>query len=422
MLSRWASTTFGALRYRDFRILWIGSSISFLGFMMSFVVSSVVAFDLTGKNAAVGLVGLGQGVASILLSPIGGVVADRVSKRLLVLVGQVAIGLTFLTTGILIVGDWITIPLLVGSMFMLGVVFAFIGPARQAWLGDLLPREAMPNGVALQQISMTGTRIIGPLTAGILVGVAFVGSGGTYIFMGSLFVFVIATTLMLPKTKARQDAQRKSVAGDMKLGISHVTGRPRLALLVLTFIGIVLLGFSWQVLLPGLLENELGHSPKHVGWLMTASAISGLAMTLGMAGYAGTRHAWRIMFGAAIVLGVSLILMGWAPSYAAALVVMLGVGAGGGVFQMMNNSLVMQQSEPEYFGRVMSLTMMAWGFNGLAGLPFGIMADGMGERQTLVLMGVLVMVATMVAAFAHLVIDRRAAGGTVLAARVAGGK
>ena len=147
MFSRWASTTFGALRYRDFRILWIGSSVSFLAFMMSFVVSSVVAFDLTGKNASVGLVGLGQGVASILLSPIGGVVADRVSKRLLVLTGQVAIGILFLITGILIVGDWITIPLLVGSMFALGVVFAFIGPARQAWLGDLLPREAMPNCV-----------------------------------------------------------------------------------------------------------------------------------------------------------------------------------------------------------------------------------------------------------------------------------
>src|SRR5215212_10271233 len=113
MFGRWANTTFGALRYRDFRILWIGSSISFLAFMMSFVVSSVVAFDLTGKNAAVGLVGLGQGVASILLGPIGGVVADRVSKRFLVLTGQVVIGITFLVTGILIVGDWITIPLLV---------------------------------------------------------------------------------------------------------------------------------------------------------------------------------------------------------------------------------------------------------------------------------------------------------------------
>ena len=422
MLSRWASTTFGALRYRDFRILWIGSSISFLGFMMSFVVSSVVAFDLTGKNASVGLVGLGQGIASIMLSPVGGVVADRVSKRLLVLVGQGAIGITFLITGILIVGDWITIPLLVGSMFMLGVVFSFIGPARQAWLGDLLPREAMPNGVALQQISMTGTRIVGPLTAGILVGIVVIGSGGTYIFMGSLFVFVIGTTLMLPKTKARQDKVPKSILGDLKLGINHVTDRPRLALLVMTFIGIVLLGFSWQVLLPGLLKNELGRSSKDVGWLMTASAISGLAVTLGMAGFAGTRHAWRIMFVASSLLGVSLTLLGWAPNYVAALVVMLGVGAGGGVFQMLNNSLVMQESEPQFFGRVMSLTMMAWGFNGLAGLPFGIMADGMGERQTLVLMGILVIVATVVAGFVHLAIDRRVAGEPAFSPGLAGGK
>lgn len=419
MFSRWAETTFGALRYRDFRILWIGSAVSFLAFMMSFVVSSVVAFDLTGKNAAVGLVGLGQGVASILLNPIGGVVADRVSKKLLVLGAQAAIGVTFLITGILIIGDWITIPLLVGSMFMLGVVFAFIGPARQAWLGDLVPREAMPNAVALQQISMTGTRIIGPLTAGILVGLAFVGAGGTYIFMGSLFAFVIATTLMLPRTQARKDPVRRSVVGDMKLGFSHVGERPRLALLVLTFIGVVILGFSWQVLLPGLLEHELDRSPTDVGWLMTSSAVAGLAVTLGMAGFAGTRHAWRIMFGAAMALGLSLVLLGLAPGYVAALAVMLGVGAGGGVFQMLNNSLVMQECDQQFFGRVMSLTMMAWGFNGLAGLPFGYMADEMGERETLILMGVLVVVASIVAAMVHTTIDRRASRAGPLAIELA---
>jgi MFS family permease len=337
-------------------------------------------------------------------------------------VGQAVIGLTFLVTGILIVGDWITIPLLVGSMFMLGVVFAFIGPARQAWLGDLLPREAMPNGVALQQISMTGTRIIGPLSAGILVGIVVIGSGGTYIFMGSLFVFVIATTLMLPKTKARVDPVKKSVMGDMKLGFSHVTDRPRLFLLVMTFIAVVLMGFSWQVLLPGLLENELGRSSKDVGWLMTSSAIAGLAVTLGMAGFAGSRHAFRLMLGSAVMLGISLAFLAWAPNYVAALIVMLGVGAGGGVFQMLNNSLVMQECEPQFFGRVMSLTMMAWGFNGLAGLPFGILADGLGERQTLAIMGVLVLVVTVIVGFLHMLVGRRAAAQPVLAPRLAGGK
>ena len=81
MARTWVRSTFHSLSYREYRTLWLGSTLSFLAFMMSFVVSSVVAFDLTGKNASVGLVGLGQGVASILLSPIGGVVADRVSKR-----------------------------------------------------------------------------------------------------------------------------------------------------------------------------------------------------------------------------------------------------------------------------------------------------------------------------------------------------
>ncbi|OAI43050.1 hypothetical protein AYO38_11035 [bacterium SCGC AG-212-C10] len=420
-MSGWAGSTFGALGYREYRILWIGTTLAFLGFMMSFVVQSVVAFDLTGKNAAVGIVGLGQGIATILVSPFGGVIADRVSKRLLVLVGQLTIGLSFFAVGILIVTDLISIPLLVLSTFLLGTVFSFIAPARQAWIGELLPKEAMANGIALQQISQTSSRIFGPLFAGVLVGVAFIGSGGTYLVMSSLFIGVVFTIFQLPKTKSRSGGGKVSVTADMRLGVDHVRERPRLQLLCLSFIVIVLAGFSWQVLLPGLLENELGRSPKDVGWLLTSGAISGLAVTIGLASYAGTRHAWRLMFAGAFMLGLSLALLAVVPNYAAALIVMLLTGAGTALFQMMNNALVMQHSDPAYFGRVMSITMLAWGFNGIAGLPFGIMADAAGERETLMVMGAMVLAALAVTAFVHVAIGRRGEAPLVRP-RFAGGK
>lgn len=423
MVTGWFSTTFASLKYPHYRTLWIGTSLAFLAFMMQWVVQAVVAFDLTGKNAAVGVVGLGMGISQLLISPFGGVIADRVSKRRLLLIGQTAIGLSFAVTGILVLTDQITIPLLVLSTFVMGFVFSFIAPARQAWIGELLPTEAMANGIALQQVAMTGTRILGPMIAGILVAISFVGTGGAYLFMAAIIVFVVATLATLPPTKSTAK-KGSSVLGDMKLGITHVRERPALQLLVVSFIGVVIAGYSWQVLLPGLLENELGHDPKEVGWLVSSSAFSGLFVTLFMASRAGSPNAWKMMFIGAGGLGVALVMLGLTPNFISAMGIMLVLGAGTGAFQMLNNSLVMQVADAAYFGRVMALTMLAWGMNGLMGLPFGIMADRIGERETLLLMGSLVLAVTVLTIAWYASIQKQMAAPAAAApdARLAGGK
>lgn len=422
MLSRWAHDTFFALRYPHYRTLWIGTTLAFLAFMMSWIVQSVVAFDLTGKNAAVGVVGLGQGVSQLLIAPFGGVLADRVSKRKLVLIGQTTMGITFAVVGVLVLTDNITILLLLISTFIMGVVFSFIGPARQAWIGELLPQEVMGNGIALQQVAMTATRVLGPVIAGLLVGASFVGAGGAYLFMAGIFVIVIATLISLPPTK-NTAKKGSSVLGDFVLGFHQVSRKPRLALLVLSFIGVVIAGYSWQVLLPGMLENELQIDPeKSVGWLVSASALSGLTITLLMASRAGSPAAWKLMFIGAAMIGAALLLLAVTPSYGAAIGIMLLLGAGTGAFQMLNNSLIMQECDPQYFGRVMALTFMAWGFNGLVGLPFGLLADAMGERETLFIMGSLVCAVTIVAWLSLQVIQRREIPAARPEPRLAGGK
>jgi MFS family permease len=396
-LQRWRASTFEALGQRNYRILWAGTTLSFLAFMMSWIVQSVVAFDLTGKNGAVGMVSLGMGVATILVSPFGGAIADRVSKRRLLLIGQTAIGTSFLAVGVLILTDVITIWMLVASTFVMGLVFSFIAPARQAWVGELLPGRLVPNGIALTQVAMTGTRIIGPVIAAIFIPIAFIGTGGTYIFMGLIFVAVVATLAQLPPTAPRPKVDGGlSVLGDLGAGWKHLQERPRLQLLAYSFILVVITGYSYQVILPGFLENELGRDAKDLGILMSASAVTGLLVTIGVAGLAGSRYAWPVMFGGGVMLGAALIVMSAAPNFTIALVAMLMVGAGTGVFQMLNNALVMQEAEPAYYGRVMSLTMLAWGFNGLAGLPYGLLADAIGERSTTLIMGAGVLLVTAV--------------------------
>jgi len=406
VISRWFQSTFQSLSNPQYRTLWLGTTVAFLAFMMSSIVQSIVAFDLTGKNGSVGVVAFGMGVATIAISPFGGVIADRVSKRRLILIGQLIIGVNFLVVGLLIVTDTITIAALAASTFVLGAVFAFIGPARQAWIGELVPGPEVGNAIAMQQVGMTSTRVVGPLLTAGLVAIPFIGTGGTYLVMSAFFVYIIFTLTQLPPTKARPTGG-KSIMGDFKLGFSHISSRPRLALLVTSFMGVIMFGFSYQVVLPGLLENELGRDAKDMGILFFAGALSGLVVTLGVASKATGPNAWRMMLAGGFVLGVALALTALSANFWQAMVMMFIAGAGSSAFQLLNNSLIMQEADRDYFGRVMSLTMMAWGLNGLVGLPFGFFADAAGERLTIFIMGTLVLAVTTATLLIHVSLNRR---------------
>jgi predicted MFS family arabinose efflux permease len=157
--------------------------------------------------------------------------------------------------------------------------------------------------------------------------------------------------------------------------------------LVVGHILIVMLAFPFQNILPGLTENELGRDASDIAFLLTVSSIAGIVVSFIAAGMVSTRWAWPLMFAMGGLLGGSLVLLAIAPSYAWALPAMLLVGAGQAGFRMINNALLLTEAEPAYHGRVMSLTMIAFGIEGLSSLPIGILADEVGERTMLAVLG-----------------------------------
>ncbi len=318
------------------------------------------------------------------------------------------VGLTFLAIGLLIVTDQITILLLVVITFVMGIAFSFTGPTRQAYVGELVPPRKLANAVALSQLPFSLSRVIGPFVAGALLGVSFIGSGGTFLIMGSMFVIVLATLVRLPPSRRRGGAGA-SVREDLHAGLRHIRERPRLRLLVALFIVVVVVGFPYQTLLPAFLENELGRSARTVGMLLGASAGAGLVVGVALAGVVGGRWGRPLMLSLGLLFGASLLLLGAAPSFGLAFAVMLLVGAGSSGFQIINNALLMIETEPAYYGRVMSLTMLAWGGQGLAAFPLGVLADAIGERATLSALGAVVLAVVGVGAVASTAIGRREA-------------
>lgn len=385
-MSSWARNTFAALSTRDFRILWIGSLLAFIAFFMSTVVQSVVAFDLSGNNRAVGFVVFAQGIAQLALGPLGGALADRLSKRAVILTCQTTIFAAFVSLGLLVATDVIEVGYLAIGSFVIGVSFSFLGPSRQAFMLELVDGSRRGNAVALSQVALNASRIVAPLVAGVMLAVGFLGAAGAFFGMGALYIGAIFCTVILPPSRPPAGSTR-SVLGDVASGLNYVRRTPRLRRLVLSYVLVIMFGFTYISVLPGLVKNELHYSADSITVLLGVNAVGGLGASIGVASQADAKHARSIYTAMCLLFGLSLLAMGFAPTFLLLAVAMFLGGIGAGGFQTLNGAIVSHITEPEYFGRVVSLTFLAFATSSIFALPVGFLADQVGERPTIWLTG-----------------------------------
>lgn len=354
-------------------------------FMMSFMLVPSVAYEISGSNAAAGFAQMGSGLAMLTVSPIGGVIADRMAKKPLVLAGQSVPATVILITGILIFTDRITVPMLAAATLVMGLGFAFMGPARQAWVAELVPGPEFPNAVALQQIAMNVAQVLAPLFVAVLIG-RVVDVGGAYLFMASLFAVVLPLTLSLP-SKPAPPRDRRPLLADLAEGVRYVWGQPRLRILWAGFVGLVVCGFAFQTLLPGFLDRELGREPTEIGGIFLVLAVFGLIVNLPLAGVAGTARAWIVLLGMGWLMAGGFFALAVAPTMALAVVAGIPLGIGRSGFMLLDQALLMATADRAYHGRVVSLTMMGFGSQALLAPMWGAIADWIGVRATLAVVG-----------------------------------
>jgi MFS family permease len=390
--------TFAALRVRDFRVLWAGSWASYIPFFMATIVQSVVAFELTRRNRAVGTVVFAQGLAMLALAPLGGAGADRWPKRRVLVLAQLAAAATFGTLGLLRALDLLTLEALAAASLVLGITISFLGPARQAFAAELVPPALRGNAVTLNQVPLTGSQVLGPAIAGILL-TSPLGATGAYALMGALYAASAASLAFLPRSLPRANAADTHVLADLRDGLRYVRSHRRLRLLVGFFVSVIMTGFSYVTVLPGLVEHQLGRPAEAVSALFFTSAVGGLFSTLAAARVADSQRAVQVFLAAPFVFALGLLGLSAAPSFPFAIGAMLAVGVGFGALQSLNAAVIVRATEPAYFGRVFSLTMLAFAGVSLMGLPVGALADAVGERRMVAALACVVLaVAATVAA------------------------
>jgi MFS family permease len=392
----WANSTLASFQFPVYRIIWLGSFLAFLGFNVASTAQSLVAFDLTGNNRAVGTVMFGQGVAMLLLNPLGGAIADRFDKRVLILGAQSAIGGVILATAVLLATDQISIFWLAVGSFTTGLMFAILGPSRTSLISEIVSPSRIGNAMALLQVGSNFGRVCAPVLAGVLVSWHVLGATGTYFIIAVVFVIVIITMSQVPFTPARK--RSTGLLDDVRIGLNYARGNRRLLQQLLGFYAMTMLGFIYFVVMPGFVHNELGEGKAAVGLLYGVTAVGGFFGSISVASLADSPRAAIYLKASSLLTVLALIGAGFTRSFEAAALFLLLLGFGIASYQTLNNSIALRLSDPRYFGRVAGLLQIAWALISIVSLPAGFIADELGEGTTftgagVILFGVLLLMA-----------------------------
>ena len=417
IVSAWSATTFAALGHRQFRILFVGTLFATLAYMMMMFTMGIVAEQLSGTNAAVGTIAFAIGLSMFFLSPFGGVVADRVNRKWLIVLGQGAGAAVLALVGLLLVAGVLTLPIFFVLSLVLGLTFVFMSPARQAFTADIVGPRLVANAIVLSQMSHLWGQPFSPFVASILVKTSL-GAGGTYLTMAVLVFIGVATVAVMRYRKPRETPQAqsepatapppRSVRRDIVAGALYIWRRPQLRFMMALLLATIVVGSVFRIVLPRYMVEVLDRPAADQGLLLLVYGLGAAAAGLIIAGLATSRWAWPVLLAMIALMGLGHFMMAGAGAYghAAAALGLMGPGLQGPMMLLQAN--IMTHTEPAYYGRVMSFTMMGWGLQMLIGLPVGVAADFLGEREVMAILGLLSLAITAAGVLGWLGLIRRA--------------
>lgn len=387
---------FSSLHIPDYRKLWWAGTFAFMAVQMEFLLRGVLAWDLTEREGALGLVYLCFGVAMLFATPLGGVAADRLPKRKVLMISQGALLAGAATMGVVVVTDVVQFWMLLVVSVVQGVAFGFFGPTRVAFTSEIVGRDHLGNAITLSMLSMNGTRVLAPSLAGALAGVAVVGIGGAYLVATAFAVVAFGLLLRCPPgDRARSTSTARPIA-EIVDGVRYVAARPHLRRLVVSSFLIIMFGFNYVAFVPALVKGELGLGDGSVGLVMSASSIGAVLVAVPIAKRADGAGVWTLMVTSGIVFGASVIALGLAPAFLMAIAAVVLIGAGTNGYQSLSNTIALNMTHDTHQGRVQSLMMLSFAGFGIVAAPLGLLAEAVGLRRAIVAMGAVTLVTALV--------------------------
>lgn len=383
-----------ALRYRNFRLFFVGQLLSLPGTWIQMVAQSWLIYRLTDSAALLGLAGFANQFPVFLMAPLGGALADRLDRRRLLIGTQVASSVLALLLAALTLSGQVSVWQVFVLAALLGVVNGFDLPARQAFTVELVGREDLPNAIALNSSAFNAARLIGPAVAGLLVAAA--GEGWCFLLNGLSYVTVVAALVAMRLTPVARPAQTASLLAHIVDGLRFVRGHVPIRSLLLLLGMVSLAGMPYAVLMPLFADRILGGGAQGLGILMSCAGGGALIGALALAARRSPRGLSAWVPWAAFGFGLGLVAFSLSRSFwlSGLLLVPTGLAL---IVQMAASNTLLQLLVPDALrGRVMSLySMMFMGMAPLGALLAGSLAELIGAPATVGGGGVLCMAAAL---------------------------
>lgn len=371
---------FEALACLPFRWL-IGALLCFfLGMQGQLLVRSLLAWELTHSELSLGYVNLVVAVPMVLMSFFAGAIIDRVERRKLLIITQLLIMANELLLLTLIMLGQLTFPVLLGSSFLMGVLFPFVMPTRAAMVFGMVGRDLLGNAMALQSATMNVGRIVGPAVTGALIPLLTLK--GAYAVAILLHLIATVTTFKLPLSYPEHKA-KKSLLGDMLYSFTYI-GQHRPIMLVLLF-GLfpLLLMLPAHSMLVVFADDVWRVGEDGLGLLMAMVGAGGISGAFIVARFGNPLSRTRWMLATAALFGVVLAVFTQSPWFYLALVMMLCASMLNDITQTMNNTIVQLLAHNEVRGRMSSMMMLSLGLTPLGVLPVALAAERFGVADTM---------------------------------------
>ena len=349
---------------------------------------------------ALALVMMSFALPLTFVSILGGVLADRIPRRHIMLLSQSGNAILTLLLAILDMTGLILFWHLLVIGVCNGTLAAFNMPSRQSIISDIVPRETLMNAISLSSAGMNMTRIIGPALAGVLI--IYLGTAGVFYLITAIYILSVLSTALIKAGRTQSsDSSGKGIVADIREGFRYAAGNPTLLGLVIMCFVPALFGFPYLALLPAWGREVLDIQSDGLGVLMACVGIGSLIGAMGLASLDHLKKRGRFLIMNALAWGVILTIFSRCTSYATTLPALLLIGFLSSIFMSLNMTLMQFYSSREMHGRIVSMAMMAFGIMPLSAVPFGALAEGIGTADSLGIAGLMLCLFAIVFFFVY---------------------